>query len=277
MSKQLSFNGLLDKYVHSDLGDADIVQTSTSSPVKTARTGADASAGSPSSTPNSTPQASPATTPTKKKRKRTRGYAPPARYAHLSGVADTLLPNLICVFVGLNPGIMTSQTGCVFANPTNLFLPLLFESGCVPRKLSYLDSKALPRKYRLGVTNLVARPTAEQSELSRQEMIAGVPELEAKLCEYAPQLVCIVGKGIWESIYRHKTGRPLKADAFAFGWQDQTACRFPEVETGSAIVPTRVFVVPSTSGRVAAYSRAMKAELWGVLGREVQLIRAAEA
>ncbi|KAL8958225.1 MAG: hypothetical protein Q9183_005878, partial [Haloplaca sp. 2 TL-2023] len=50
--------------------------------------------------------------PTKKRKRTTSGYAPPSKYAHLvNNLTDSLAPNLICVLVGLNPGIRTATTG----------------------------------------------------------------------------------------------------------------------------------------------------------------------
>ena len=40
------------------------------------------------------------------KRKKSSGYAPPSTYAHLPPLPDTLQAGLICVFIGLNPGIV---------------------------------------------------------------------------------------------------------------------------------------------------------------------------
>ena len=41
------------------------------------------------------------------KRKKSSGYAPPSTYAHLQPLPDTLQAGLICVFIGLNPGIVS--------------------------------------------------------------------------------------------------------------------------------------------------------------------------
>lgn len=49
-------------------------------------------------------QASPPRRPVK--RKKSSGYAPPSTYAHLQPLPDTLQAGLICVFIGLNPGIV---------------------------------------------------------------------------------------------------------------------------------------------------------------------------
>jgi thymine-DNA glycosylase len=61
-------------------------------------------------------------TPSPKKRSRTsNGYAPPSTYAHLPELPDVVAPNLLILFVGLNPGLQTARTGHAYAHPSNLF------------------------------------------------------------------------------------------------------------------------------------------------------------
>ncbi|KAK9474747.1 uracil-DNA glycosylase-like protein [Dipodascopsis tothii] len=265
----LSFNGLLRQFANDPSSHTDHRRSPRHlRPVSASgrRSGPDHAPEQPESPPASTSSQSP-----RKKRKPARGYAPPERYAHLSPVRDSIAGGLICIFVGLNPGIATAVAGHAFAGPTNLFWPLMFESGCVGRRLTYRDDGSLPSEWRLGITNLVDRPTAEQSELSREELVANAGRLEVRLAEHFPGAVCIVGKGIWESIHRFKTGKPLKSADFSFGWQDPPFA-FAQSEHGQP----RVFVVPSTSGRVAAYSREMKATLWRELGVYVKAVRERE-
>lgn len=59
------------------------------------------------------PASSASASPSKKKKKRpSSSYAPPSKYAHLTNhLTDSLAPNLICVFIGVNPGIRTATTG----------------------------------------------------------------------------------------------------------------------------------------------------------------------
>ncbi|KAK9372046.1 uracil-DNA glycosylase-like protein [Lipomyces chichibuensis] len=266
----ISFNGLLDRFACIE-GDPTSIPA-TASPTKSSLP--DTPSDSVSSIEkSSSPSLSSRyfSTPSKvtRKRKVPRRYAPPALYAHLAPVPDCLAPNLICIFVGLNPGVMTSQKQHMFANPTNLFWPLLFESGCVARKLTCVDDRQLPMDWSLGITNLISRTTAEQSELSKDEMVRSAGELESKLRCLRPSAICIVGKGIWEAIYRFKAGKSLKQEQFKFGWQDLDEFQFA-AQAGDS---PKVFVVPSTSGRVAAYSRSMKAELWKDLGEYIKTIR----
>ncbi|ODQ51004.1 DNA glycosylase [Saitoella complicata NRRL Y-17804] len=210
------------------------------------------------------PSASHGLTPSgKPKRKPPRPYAAPSLYSHLPpSIPDSLAPNLICIFIGLNPGVATAKAQHAFAGPTNLYWKLMRKSGVVDAHIGFKDDQRLPADYSVGITNLVRRPTAEASELSKAELVASVPSLEAKIATSKPQAVCIVGKGVWEAIHRHHTNKPLPK-TFTFGWQPDTT-RMGAGEDGWR--GARVFVVPSTSGRVAGYSMEMKEGLWMELG-----------
>ncbi|KAL3958807.1 hypothetical protein ACCO45_006969 [Purpureocillium lilacinum] len=70
-----------------------------------------------------------------KRKRASTGYAPPSTYAHLPHLPDAILPNLIVLFVGLNPGVQTARTGHAYAHPSNLFWKLLFSSGITPAAL----------------------------------------------------------------------------------------------------------------------------------------------
>lgn len=132
----------------------------------------------------------------------------------------------------------------------------------------------LPELYSFGNTNLVSRPTRDQAELSKEEMEESTPILEAKIKKWRPEACCIVGKGIWESIFKYKMGRKLTKLEFEFGWQDM---RLGVVEEGEVIdgvkqkawEGARVFVAVSTSGLVAGYSWSYKVALLEELAKWV--------
>lgn len=201
-------------------------------------------------------------------------YAPPEKYAHLGGVTDAFTEDLISVFIGLNPGIATATAGHAYASPSNHFWKFLYSSGLTPdRQCPPETDTHLPRLYSLGNTNLVARPTKDQAELSIIEMDANVEVCEEKIRRWRPESVCVVGKGIWESIWRAKHGgRKIKKEEFIWGWQVD-AERFGAVP-GVGYEGARVFVVPSTSGLVAGYSMEFKRAIWKELGDWVQQRRA---
>ncbi|KAL4730213.1 hypothetical protein ACLX1H_002245 [Fusarium chlamydosporum] len=200
--------------------------------------------------------------PKKKRARPSSGYAPPSTYAHLSGLPDAITDNLLVLFIGLNPGIQTARTGHAYAHPSNLFWKLLYSSGLTSRLCSPTEDRQLPEMYSMGFTNIVARPSRNGSELSKQEMDEGVEILHEKCRKYRPESVCVVGKSIWESIWRVRHGKPV-GKAFKYGWQDES-------ENMGVIdgewEGSKVFVSSSTSGLAATLSPAEKERIWAEIG-----------
>lgn len=209
----------------------------------------------------------------KKKRKASRPYADPSVYAHLpQDLSDVLAHNLTLLLVGLNPGVMTAQTGFHFANPTNLFWPLLYSSGIIGRPMKACESASIIPEFNVGITNIVRRPTAEGGELSKEECVAGAASLEELVRICRPKAIALTGKGIWDAMFRHIHGRSIKkSDEFKFGWQEETIAH--DQKTGYRC---NIFVTMGTSGRVAAYSPAYKREVFAELGQWVQMERERE-
>ncbi|KAK7914265.1 DNA glycosylase [Apiospora marii] len=211
-------------------------------------------------------------------KKRVRGpnaYAPPEVYAHLRPLPDILAPNLLVLFIGLNPGIQTSHTGHAYAHPSNLFWKLLHWSGLTPVRCQPEEDRTLPERFGLGNTNIVSRPSRNGAELSKAEMDDGVAVLEAKIREYRPEVACIVGKGIWESVWRKRHGRNLrKSDNFAYGWQHESenmgvvkpTISEEGVEEEDGFKGARVFVATTTSGLAAGMRPSEKEAIWRELG-----------
>ncbi|TQS32259.1 hypothetical protein Golomagni_07430 [Golovinomyces magnicellulatus] len=206
--------------------------------------------------------------PKKKKNKNVpSGYAPPSMYAHLNGLPDRIADDLILLFIGLNPGIQTARTGHAYAHPTNLFWKLLFTSGITPRPCKAEEDQDMPALYSLGLTNIVARPSRNGAELHKKEMDEGVAILEEKAAKHRPEAMCIVGKSIWESIWRVKHGKNIRKNEFRYGWQDD--------EENMGIIDgewegAKVFVASSTSGLAATLSPADKQKIWDELGTWVK-------
>ncbi|KAI0509115.1 DNA glycosylase [Xylaria bambusicola] len=187
--------------------------------------------------------------PSKKKAKRTRtssSYAPPSTYAHLPPLTDVIAPNLLILFIGLNPGVQTARSGHAYAHPSNLFWKLLYSSGITPVPCKPEEDRTLPARFSLGNTNIVSRPSRNGAELSKAEMDAGVAVLEAKCRTWRPEAVCVVGKSIWESIFRVWKGRNLARGEFEYGWQVERMGAVPPardsaaVKVGDAVLASRV-------------------------------------
>ncbi|WP_329035215.1 G/U mismatch-specific DNA glycosylase [Streptomyces sp. NBC_00178] len=107
-------------------------------------------------------------------------------------VPDVVAGGLRVLFCGINPSIMTAATGHHFAHPGNRFWPVLHLSGFTSKKLRPSEQRML-LDYGLGITNVVARPTARADELSTEEFRQGGRILAAKVEELRPAWLAVVG------------------------------------------------------------------------------------
>jgi double-stranded uracil-DNA glycosylase len=134
-------------------------------------------------------------------------------------LAPILGPELLVLFVGINPSLRSAEVGHHFARPGNRFYPALHAAGITPRRLRPEEDGELP-KYGIGSTNLVARATRAADELSREELRAGAAELEATVREIQPRIVAMLGltayrlaferpKAAWGPQRERIGGRPL--------------------------------------------------------------------
>ena len=108
------------------------------------------------------------------------------------------------LFCGINPGILSAQTGHHFARPGNRFWPVLHQAGFTPRELRPAQQWELPR-YGVGITNVVARPTAKASELSTAELRAGGERLTALVERYEPRWLAVAGIGAYRTAFGERT------------------------------------------------------------------------
>jgi len=222
----------------------------------------------------------PTESPRPKKKRTPSKYADPSKYAHLSPLVDILEPNLICVFVGTNPGVQTATAGHAYAHPSNHFWKLLHASGLTDRRLKPEEDRSLPALYCMGNTNIVERPSKDAAELSKEEMAAGTANLDAKFLKYKPEAAVIVGKGIWESIWRYRYGKNMGKKDFKYGWQDEKDNMGKSKEgeeerdaNGEVWRGAKVFVTTSTSGLAASLKPAEKEAIWKPIGEWVKARR----
>jgi len=89
--------------------------------------------------------------------------------------------------------------------------------------------------------------------------------LEEKCARFRPEAVCIVGKGIWEAVWRWRTGRSMKKEEFRYGWQDEEQ-NMGKVKGQTAWGGSKVFVASSTSGQAASLRPEEKERIWRPLG-----------
>ncbi|MGZ0147214.1 G/U mismatch-specific DNA glycosylase [Kribbella sp. WER1] len=151
----------------------------------------------------------------------------------MDGIPDVIADGLRVLFCGINPGLMSAETGHHFARPGNRFWPALHLSGFTPRQLQPAEQQQL-LGFRLGITNVVDRPSAKAAELSRAEFLAGGENLVAKVLAAQPEWLAVLGVTAYRDAFGDRTA--------AVGKQDRT------------IGATRVWVLPNPSGLNAHYT-----------------------
>jgi double-stranded uracil-DNA glycosylase len=162
-----------------------------------------------------------------------------ARNRTLPDVLPELGAPFRVLFCGINPGLYSAATGWHFARPGNRFWPALHRSGFTPRQLAPREQDLLPG-LGLGITNLVARPTAQASELDSSELKVGRERLAALVDQYRPRIVAIAG---------------VTAYRTAFG--QLRAGTGPQPDP---LGPARVWILPNPSGLNAHTSIPLLAE-----------------
>jgi TDG/mug DNA glycosylase family protein len=175
--------------------------------------------------------------------------------AILPPLRDCIRPPLRALFVGINPGIRSSQTGHHFAGASNRFWKLLHGSGLVPEPIGYLDDRRLP-EWGFGITNLVPRPTPGIDTLRPAEFTAGEQALRRKIRRAKPEVVALVGVTLFRALCKRRPGEPV-----ALGLQREQ------------LEGTRVFVLPNPSGRNANYSYQEMLAAFKALRRYLRSVR----
>jgi TDG/mug DNA glycosylase family protein len=159
-------------------------------------------------------------------------------------IPDIIAPGLRVLFAGINPGLYSAATGYHFARPGNRFWPALHQSGFTPRQLRPSEQDEL-LGLGLGITNVAPRATARAAELSAAELRAGAQVLTAKVTEFGPAWLAVVG---------------VTAYRTAFGPVDAVVGPQPD-----RIGPTRLWVLPNPSGLNAHWSPAQLADAFAQL------------
>ena len=164
-------------------------------------------------------------------------------------VPDVIAPNLQILFCGINPGLYSAYSGHHFARPGNRFWPALHLGGFTPRLFTPAEEQELlPLGY--GITNLVERASATADELTKDELAAGGKRLAAKVEEYAPHVLAVLGVGAYRSAF----GRPRAA----IGRQQE--------QIGQA----HIWILPNPSGLNAHYTLEALGAVFGELRRAAQ-------
>jgi TDG/mug DNA glycosylase family protein len=145
-------------------------------------------------------------------------------YRRLRTLPDYVGPRMRILLVGLNPSWYSADAGVGFARPGNRFWPALLAAGLVDRDRE--PRRALV-KHRIGMTDLVKRPTARAEELDAAEFRDGYERVRTLVCWLRPTVVCFVGLTGWRAAI------------------DRRGAAGPQEEP---IGSTMVYVMPNPSG-----------------------------
>ena len=159
----------------------------------------------------------------------------------LQAARDRTIPDVLppagaafdVLFCGINPSLYSAATGWHFARPGNRFWPALHLSGYTPRLLAPREQQEIAG-YGLGITNVVARATAQAAELGAEELRAGGERLVELAERRRPRYVAIAGV----TAYRVAFGHPRAG----IGPQEET------------IGPAGLWILPNPSGLNAAWT-----------------------
>jgi double-stranded uracil-DNA glycosylase len=148
------------------------------------------------------------------------------------------------LFCGINPSLYSAAAGWHFARPGNRFWPALHRSGFTARQLAPAEQDLIAQEG-LGITNLVARATAQAAELTAQELRAGGARLAELAAGRHAGFVAVAGV----TAYRTAFGRPGAGTG-------------PQPET---IGGARLWVLPNPSGLNAHWTLPRIAAAFGEL------------
>ena len=183
-------------------------------------------------------------------------------------LTDRIQPGVRVLFVGINPGVRSAETGHHFAGPSNRFWKLLWESRLVPEPITYEQDGRLP-EFGFGITNIIARPSPGIDVLKPAEYREGWTILEAKIDRYRPEVLALVGVTVFRAVLpliveaeAAPAGRAPapKVRGAALRVRGEAPPRVRPVRATAiglqpyAVHGARVFVLPNPSGRNANFS-----------------------
>lgn len=156
------------------------------------------------------------------------------------------------LIVGINPSPWTSAVNAPFARPGNRFWTSLALAGVIDhavdasRGLSPADEKMLAARG-IGITNIVARPSARADELSVQELRAGGTRLVERVRVLRPRAVGLLGVTAFRTAFAHpRATLGLQIAGAVAGWPSDV----------------QLWVLPNPSGLNAHETVGSLAQKW---------------
>ena len=127
-------------------------------------------------------------------------------------LTDRIHPGVHVLFVGINPGVRSAETGHHFAGSSNRFWKLLYESKLVPEPITHLDDARLP-EWGLGITNVIARPSPGSTTCVRQNILKAGGFSKPSCGSAEPQILAFVGVTLYRALDQRARRRGGRGDS----------------------------------------------------------------
>lgn len=150
-------------------------------------------------------------------------------------IPDLLAPGLKLVFCGSALGFESARQKAFYAKPGNKFWPTLHAVGLTPRRFAPADYAGL-LELGIGLTDLNKTQFGNDTDLAATH--DDVPGLAAKIERYRPAILAFTAKRPAQVFLKASFGLKGPPD---YGLQP------------TRIGPTRLFVLPSPSGRAGSF------------------------
>lgn len=178
------------------------------------------------------------------------------RISKVDTLPDILSDHLAILSIGLNPSIPSVKAGFYFANPRNRFWKALNACGFFDEefKPSLQSCHRLHTKYRIGLTDLVKRPTAGCKDLTATDYRDASSRLYQLISELQPRIIWFHGKLTCQKYLQYSLD---KKHIVEWGLQTWTINNKP------------VYVTPNPSPANAAFSLSVISESYLALFQHV--------
>ena len=124
---------------------------------------------------------------------------------------DVVGPGMRMLVCGLNPSVYSADVGVGFARAGNRFWPAALAAGIVTRAR---DARHLLLHDRVGMTDLVKRPSVSAQGITRDEYREGAARVERLVRWLRPRVVCFVGLAGWRAAIDRKAVPGVQPDDF---------------------------------------------------------------
>ncbi|MBJ82884.1 MAG: mismatch-specific DNA-glycosylase [Acidimicrobiaceae bacterium] len=111
-------------------------------------------------------------------------------------LSDTVNSDMRLLLVGLNPSFHAADAGYGFAGPSNRFWSAALEAQIVSKERDSIHALQVDR---VGMTDLVKKPTSKASELTDTHFRVGFARV-SRMCSWLrPKVVCVLGITGWRA------------------------------------------------------------------------------